>query len=94
MNPLTAALPTALAQLLKAGPLSAGKVEFAWNASVGPALQRVTTVHLEGAVLIVDAVNAQWAREIERSAPLILSRLATLLGESVVTRIDVRGRRA
>jgi predicted nucleic acid-binding Zn ribbon protein len=94
MNPLTAVLPTALAQLLKTGPLSAAKIECAWSAAVGPALQRVTAVHLQGTVLVVDAATVPWAREISRSAPLILSRLAAFLGPSVVTSIDVRYPRA
>ena len=92
MHPLTAALPTALAHLLRGVPISAGKVEFAWNAIVGPALQRVSAVRLEDSVLLVETADSRWAREISRSAPMILPRLQTLLGESMVTRIEVRAR--
>ena len=58
MRPLSSALPGALAELLRAAPLSPGKVDFAWRAAVGPALERVTAVRLEGTTLIVDAADA------------------------------------
>lgn len=90
MKSLSHALPGALAALLRDAPLSAGKVDFAWKAAVGPALQRVTAVRIEGSVLLVDAASAAWAREVSRSSRLILARLQTLLGEKVVTGITVR----
>jgi hypothetical protein len=90
MRPLAHALPGALTELLAAAPLSDGKVTFAWNASVGPALERVTAVKLEGRVLLVDTASAQWSREIARSSPMILTRLRTLLGPGIVDRIEVR----
>jgi hypothetical protein len=90
MNPISTAVPGAIAAMLRSGPLSPGKVNFAWNAAVGPALQRVTAVRLEGGVLLVDAVSAQWAGEISRSTRVILGRLQQLLGKNVVSRITVR----
>ena len=90
MNPISTAVPGAIAAMLGSGPLSPGKVNFAWNAAVGPALQRVTAVRLEDGVLLVDAVSAQWAGEISRSARVILGRLQQLLGKNVVRRITVR----
>jgi hypothetical protein len=90
MQPLTQALPGALAALLRETPLSPGKVSFAWRAAVGSAVERVTSVYLENRILIVEPVDAAWAREVTRSAPLILTRLQTLLGEKTVTRILVR----
>jgi hypothetical protein len=90
MRPLTHALPGALMELLRAAPLSDGKVGFAWRAAVGPALQRVTSVKLEHGVLIVETTSAQWAREIQRSSGIILTRLRTLLGEGVVVRMETR----
>jgi hypothetical protein len=47
-------------------------------------------VKLEGSALLVDAVSAQWAREVKRSSGTILSRLNSLLGAGVVTAIVVR----
>jgi predicted nucleic acid-binding Zn ribbon protein len=90
MRPITHALPGAITELLRGTPLSDGKVTFAWNAAVGPALERVTTVKLEHAILIVDTASAQWAREIRRSSGVILTRLQSLLGKDTVTSIQVR----
>ena len=85
MRPLTQALPGALAALLRDVPNSIGKVDFAWKAAVGPAVQRVTAVRLENRVLIVEVPDQNWDREIARSTPVILARLQTLLGREAVT---------
>ena len=90
MRPIAQALPGALIELLKAAPLSDGKVSFAWRAAVGPALERVTAVKLEGRVLLVDTPSPQWSREIMRSSPMILQRLQTFLGAGIVEKIEVR----
>ena len=90
MKRLTHAVPGALMELLRGAALSDGKVTFAWNAAVGPALERVTKVKLEGAVLIVEAASAQWSREIERSHDVILARLQSLLGKDTVRKLEVR----
>ena len=83
-------LPATLVTLLRDTPLSNGKVEFAWNAAVGPAVQRATAVKLDGTTLIVEVTSAQWAREMKRSQRVILTRLQSLLGPDVVTAIVVR----
>jgi predicted nucleic acid-binding Zn ribbon protein len=88
--PLTAAIPRALAELLRGAPLSPGKVEFAWQASVGTALHRSTAVRLESGVLLVDAQTASWANEVRRSSRIILRRMQGLLGDDVITEIVVR----
>ena len=90
MHPIRQAVPGAIAGLLRAAPLSPGKVAFAWCAAVGPALDRVTTIRLEGHVLIVEAATAPWAREIVRSAEEIRARLAALLGPETIASITVR----
>jgi len=90
MRPIAQAVPGALVELLKAAPLSDGKVAFAWRAAVGPALERVTAVKLEGRVLLVDTPSPQWSREIRRSAPVILKRLERYLGAGIVDTIEVR----
>ena len=90
MHPIRQAVPGAIAELLRAAPLSPGKVAFAWRAAVGPALERMTTVRLDGHVLIVEAATAPWAREIARSAEEIRARLAALLGPETVASITVR----
>jgi predicted nucleic acid-binding Zn ribbon protein len=90
VRPISHALPGALAELLRGAPLSDGKVTFAWNAAVGPALERMTTVRLERDTLVVQTASAQWAREIRRSHGVILARLQTLLGKDTVTSLSVR----
>ena len=90
MLPLTSAVPGALAELLRGTPLSTGKVEFAWKASVDTALHRVTAVRLEQRVLLVDAQSAQWALEVRRSSKIILRRMQSLLGDNVITEMVVR----
>ncbi len=40
--------------------------------------------------LVVEASGPQWAREVTRSADLILTRLQTLLGKDTITSITVR----
>ena len=90
MRPLTHALPGALLQLLRPAPLSDGKVAFAWNVAVGPAVARATIVKLCDGVLIVETSSAQWAREVKRSSSVILSRLQTLLGDDAVKSISIR----
>jgi hypothetical protein len=94
MQPLAHAVPGAIAALLRNAPLSPGKVGFAWRAAVGPALDRATAVRFEAPVLIVDAQSRQWSREIHRSSPVILARLAALLGPGVVERLEVRVKHA
>ena len=92
MRPIVDAVPGTVAALLRHAPLSQGKVEFAWKAAVGTALERATAVRLEGTVLLVDATSAQWAREVMRGSALILPRLQALLGADTVTAIRVRDR--
>jgi hypothetical protein len=90
MRGLTHLVPSALVRLLQGTPLSPGKVEFAWSAAVGRALDRVTRVRLEGDTLIVETPSAEWVREITRASPIILQRLRSYLGEATVAGIEVR----
>lgn len=83
-------IPHALADVIRKAPLCPEKVDFAWQAAVGPAVGRVTRVRLdEAGVVHVWASNAQWAREVKRSSRLILSRLRALLGDDVVKSLHV-----
>ena len=90
MRPLTHAVPGALLLLLRNAPLSDGKVAFAWGAAVGPAVARATRVKLEAGVLIVETASRQWAREVERSSPVIMHRLQSYLGDESISRLEVR----
>src|SRR5687768_11013969 len=90
MESIGRALPAVLSELLRNAPLSPGKVEFAWKAAVGSALQRATCVRLEDGVILVEATTRQWGREVMRSSPIILRRLQLLLGAEVVRAIRLR----
>jgi predicted nucleic acid-binding Zn ribbon protein len=90
MRPLQDAVPGVLSQILRKAPLSPGKVDFAWRAAVGPALARISTVHLEDQILFVEAAGNQWVRELERSSQVILERMRALLGHTTVASIKVR----
>lgn len=83
-------MPGAVIEILRAAPLSDGKVNFAWRSAVGQALERVTAVKLEQRVLIVETASPQWSREILRSSGIILTRLEAFLGAGVVEKIEVR----
>jgi hypothetical protein len=89
MIPAQQVMPSALAVILRKAALTPEKVAFAWRTAVGPAVDRATTVALKGRVLHVRATDAAWQREVERSAALIRTRLATLLGDDIVRGLDV-----
>ena len=78
-----------LAEVIRKAPLCPEKVEFAWRAAVGSAVDRVTTVRLDDSgVLHVKAADAHWTREVKRSSRLILKRLEGLLGAGVVKKLS------
>ena len=90
MDPLHAVLPSVLSDLLKKGPTSAAKLELAWQVAVGSTLARVTQVRLGApSVLVVAVPDERWQRELRRSTKMILARLRSLLGDTVVTRLEV-----
>jgi hypothetical protein len=87
--PVSRVMPDALAEVLRKAPLTPEKVAFAWRTSVGPAVERVTSVELKGYILHVRTQDATWQREIEHSAAIIRRRLATWLGKDIVRGLDV-----
>jgi predicted nucleic acid-binding Zn ribbon protein len=89
-EPLAHAVPQAIAALLRTTPMSPGKLEFAWKIVVGPAMERGTSVLLDGRTLRVDAKTTAWAKEVTRSSRIILKRLQTLLGAEVISELVVR----
>jgi hypothetical protein len=90
VTPSNLLLPGALAAILRNAPLTPEKVAFAWRAAVGPAVDKATSIELRTGLLVVHAKDGSWRREVERSTPLIRSRLQALLGDGVVRYIDVR----
>lgn len=89
MIPVHTVVPQALEAILRKAPLTPEKVGFAWRFTVGPAVDRATVVDLREGVLHVRTRDRSWQREIERSAGLIRTRLAALLGENVVRTVHV-----
>ena len=89
MLPVHHLIPGVLAEVLRKAPLTPEKVAFAWRASVGPAISKVTTVELRGRVLHIRAKDASWQREVERSIGIVRSRMEALLGQGVVGDIQV-----
>ena len=92
MIPVHSVTPAALEAVLRRAPLTQEKVAFAWRVTVGPAVDRATTVELRDATLYVRAKDPVWRREVERSLGLIRTRLSALLGERVVRNIKVNAR--
>ena len=80
-------IPAVLSDVIRKAPLCPEKVDFAWRAAVGPAVERMTKVRLDDRGVLHVAADAQWGREVKRSSKLILARLAELLGDGVVKKI-------
>lgn len=89
MTPVQHLLPHGLGAVLRKAPLSPEKVAFAWRLAVGPAVDKATTIELRERVLHVTTKGGGWAQELRRSAASIRQRLADLLGEDVVSYIEV-----
>lgn len=78
-----------LAEMLAKQPMTAGKLQFAWRAAVGPALARAATLDWREGRVVVHMSSPEWTREIRRSKPMILERLRMLLGQDAVKRLEV-----
>ena len=89
MVPIRDVIPSVVAAMVRQAPLTPEKVAFAWRSAVGPAIDHATAIQLRDRVLYVRARDAAWQQEVERSAALIRSRLDALLGERVVSYIQV-----
>ena len=90
MVPAHRIIPSILAQVVRPAPLCQEKVEFAWRASVGPAVSRATHARIdERGVLVVTAQNVQWEHEVGRSLGLIRSRLEALLGPDAFIKVEI-----
>jgi hypothetical protein len=92
MKSLTTVSDSVLPALLARAPLTPEKIDFSWRLAVGPQVYRACTVALTSGTLAVSVTDGAWAREIERSRDVILSRLQRLLGRDAVRRIECRVR--
>ena len=72
--------------------VAVGSVVARWPAVVGPEVaQHVTPENFEGGVLTVRADSTSWATQLRYMVPILLERLATEVGEGVVTDLRVLG---
>jgi len=91
MEPVQSLISSTIARVVRPAPLSPEKVLFAWRASVGPAVSRVTRVRLNGlGVLEVVVDDDRFGDELARSVPVVLSRLQGLLGVDIISRLDLK----
>ncbi|MEI6668286.1 MAG: DciA family protein [Acidobacteriota bacterium] len=82
----------AIAGIVRAAPRSAEKTLFAWRVAVGQALARLTRIRLDDdGVLTAELDDARWAKELERSSPIILGRLREMLGADQVRLVRIVG---
>jgi hypothetical protein len=90
VEPIDQTAARAIRQLLATQPLTTAKVEFAWKIAAGPALARsATVVSFEDGRLGIRAKSAEWQREIARARPMILQRIAHLIGPGAVRMLTV-----
>ena len=90
MLPLQGFATTVVAEVIRRQPLTPAKTAFAWSVAVGPAIARATTVELRDRTLHVTPRDARWAKEVDRAAATILSRVQVLLGADIVTGLRVQ----
>jgi hypothetical protein len=88
--PVQQFMPSALASVLRLAPMTPEKVAFAWRTAVGAAVDRASSVELRGSTLVVVVKSEQWRQEVSRSSGMIRSRVNLVLGDGVVSWIDVR----
>ena len=92
MVPVSRVIPAVLAEVIRKAPLCQEKVDFAWGETVGAALKRASTVRLDEAGVLHVTAQGEWGREIRRLSPIILRRLAHLLGPETISAIAVEPR--
>jgi hypothetical protein len=83
--------PRALRAALDTQPVTPGKILFAWTLAAGPTLSRAVSATWQDGTLHVRAKSAHWREELTRARPVILARLAGLLGGDVVRKLAVSG---
>ncbi len=82
-------MPAVVAEVIRKAPLTPEKVAFAWRLAVGPAIDKSTTVRLaDNGTLYVRAETPAWLAAVRKSTSLIQIRLADLLGEDTVKRLE------
>jgi predicted nucleic acid-binding Zn ribbon protein len=78
-------MPGVVEEVVRKAPLTPEKVAFAWRMSVGPAVDKATSVRLgENGLLYVTCESVDWATAVKKSVPMIRKRLDALLGPDAV----------
>ena len=90
VNSLTTLADNVLPALLARAPLTPEKIDFSWRLAVGAPVHRACTVALRNGTLTVKVPDRAWAREIDRSADVIVVRMQRMLGADAVRRLDCR----
>ena len=93
MVPMQSVLPATVRALLRHGPMTQEKLEFAWTAAVGPAIARATRVRWQedDGTVVVEASDETWRRELRRSLPEMTGRLVELVGRGVLASVRLAG---
>lgn len=90
MELLASAETAALRRLLESQPTTPAKVTFAWRMAAGSALGRAADASWrEDGALVLRASSDAWRRELRVAAPVLIGRLSALLGQGVVTRLEI-----
>ena len=79
----------AVRTLIAPQPVTEAKVAFAWAIAAGPALARAATVSWSDGTLSVEASTEAWRRELARAKPMLIERIASVLGPDVVQAITI-----
>jgi predicted nucleic acid-binding Zn ribbon protein len=85
VQPVQSFSASVLADVIRRQPPSPARTAFAWSVAAGPVMARAASVDARNGVLVVTPKDARWAREIERSAATLLSRVQALLGREVTS---------
>ena len=85
-------MPVVLQSIVRGAPPSPERTAFAWRLSVGAAIDRVSHATLaESGRLLVRFDDRHWKKEVERSLPLVIDRLKSLLGQEAITGVTLIG---
>ena len=81
--------------VLRRQPASDAKVAAAWRLAAGATLARAATPRWrDDGTVALEVPDAGWRREVRRARPVLLERLASLLGDDVVRRLVILDGRA
>jgi len=90
MDALRSTATTALRDLLSTQPNTAEKMRFAWRIAAGPSMARAARIEWSAERgLTIRPQSETWRREIVRARPILVERIAQLVGRDAVRRFVV-----